>query len=95
MLDKIQNTIREYNYLLTSQLEEQRTYFEKKLECQRKELLDQMIPQHEQLDYSIKELNIEKDKKTKIICALTKEIADYAKKTQQTFKHILKVRNDV
>ena len=54
-----------------------------------------MIPQHEQLDYSIKELNIEKDKKTKIICALTKEIADYAKKTQQTFKHILKVRNDV
>jgi hypothetical protein len=48
ILDKIQSTIREYNYLLTSQLEEQRTYFERKLEARRVELAANSI--HEQLD---------------------------------------------
>lgn len=32
VLEKLQATIREYNYLLTSQLEEQRHYFESKIE---------------------------------------------------------------
>ena len=32
VLEKIQSLIREYNHLLTSQLEEQRTYFEAKLD---------------------------------------------------------------
>jgi len=31
LLEKIDNTVREYNYLLTSQLEEQRRYFEEKV----------------------------------------------------------------
>ncbi len=32
LLEKIDNTVREYNYLLTSQLEEQRRYFADKIE---------------------------------------------------------------
>jgi len=31
LLEKIENTVREYNYLLTSQLEEQRKYYEEKV----------------------------------------------------------------
>lgn len=31
LLEKIDNTVREYNYLLTSQLEEQRKYYEAKV----------------------------------------------------------------
>lgn len=33
LLEKIDNTVREYNYLLTSQLEVQRKYFEDKIEA--------------------------------------------------------------
>lgn len=54
VIDKIQNMQREYNHLLTSQLDSQRHYFEEKLKQQKKEI--NAKPDLQILNHSISEL---------------------------------------
>jgi hypothetical protein len=54
LLEKIENTVREYNYLLTSQLEDQRRYFEEKINTRLQALIRN--PDIAALGYTIKEL---------------------------------------
>lgn len=51
LLEKIENTVREYNYLLTSQLEDQRKYFEEKINARISAL--RTNPDIASLDYCI------------------------------------------
>lgn len=51
LLEKIENTVREYNYLLTSQLEDQRRYFEEKINTRLQALKSN--PDIAALDYTI------------------------------------------
>jgi hypothetical protein len=51
LLEKIENTVREYNYLLTSQLEDQRRYFEEKINTRLQALMSN--PDIAALDYTI------------------------------------------
>ena len=59
LIEKIQSTILEYNYLLTSQLEEQRSVFEKKLAstADAYETDQQLREEHERLDLNLEELS--------------------------------------
>ncbi len=54
IIEKIDNTIGEYNYLLSSQLEEQRTYFEEKIENRLKAFSENQ--EVKMLDFTLKEL---------------------------------------
>ena len=63
--EKIQGMYREYNHLLTSQLDSQRHYFEGKLAQQRQELLAK--PDLIELDQSIMDLQQMKEQRLEIV----------------------------
>ncbi|CDW74591.1 UNKNOWN [Stylonychia lemnae] len=81
LLEKIDNTVREYNYLLTSQLEEQRQYFEEKIEMRVKQL--RQNKDIAELDYCINELTSQYKLKQQIQNEINKEIQTQKKKNQQ------------
>jgi hypothetical protein len=53
IVEKVQNSIFEYNHLLTSQLEEQRTVYEKRMELASQETEKELLPLIFEADLSI------------------------------------------
>ena len=84
---------REYNHLLTSQLDSQRYYFEDKLDQQKKELLTK--PELMQLTQSVMELQDQKEQRTEVLQKLKKETADIQKKVAMNKKRVAKVDDDL
>ena len=84
VLEKIQSLIREYNHLLTSQLEEQRTYFEAKLDHQQQTIMKR--PEFASIAHTIEALDGQKTEKMALLAKLKREEVDILKKAEQVKK---------
>ena len=78
LLDKIESTVREYNYLLTSQLEEQRQYFEVKMEKRVQGIRDNT--ETRAMDSCIQELQTVKEGKARVLEDLARELQGQRKR---------------
>jgi len=93
LTDKIENTLSEYNHLLTAQLEDQREYFEEKLKNYKKafEETPEMKEINEKLACLNKEIEEAKIKRKK----LKKENANILKENENLQKSIQKTEQDI
>lgn len=96
LIEKVQSTILEYNYLLTSQLEEQRSIFEKKLAstADAYETDQQLREEHERLDLNLEELAEQKRTKLQALAELEDQHTKAASKQKDWQGKIRKVQKD-
>ena len=84
LLEKVQGLIGEYNHLLTSQLEEQRTYLEHKLSLAKQQVLSR--PEFQELALTVKALEAQRSEKVAQLEKLKQEERDVLKKAEQVRK---------